>query len=408
MIAWDAKARGLGLRTYRGGAKSFVFVYRTIDGRQRMIKVGRWPEWSVQAARERVKELRREVDLGRDPAGEKRERRNAATIQDLVDRYVAEHLPTKRKRARELEYLKSVVRYRDTDEKKVLKEIAYLLGRHTKVADVHGGDIQAMHAKLTASRGSVRANRILQIASKMFALTLVPMAGENAPWRDRAQGNPCKGITRNHEEGRERFFSTVELAAISDALNAYGKEARGGGKASAKAAADCVRLIALTGCRPQEARLARWSEFDEAGYWIKPSSHVKSGRTHRLPLNPAAIELIERLREHRKPGAWLFPGQRPGRPFQALVHVWGFVRERAGLGIDARLYDLRHSYASVGVGGGLSLPIIGKLLGHSRAQTTARYAHLADDPVREAAEKIGAVIARAGKSGADIVRIRKG
>jgi integrase len=411
-IVWDAKTRGLGLRTYAGGTKSYVFVYRNIDGRQRMIIVGRWPEWSVQAARDRVKELRREVDLGRDPAGEKRERRDAPTVQDLVDRYVAEHLMVKGSRVRKLAqvHLRKTVEYRITDEKKVLDEIARRLGAHSKVADIHGGDIREMHRGLTESRGAVRANRILGVTSKMFALSLVPMAGENAPWRDQAQGNPCKYIARNYEEGRQRFFSASELAAISDALNEYGKAARGGGMASARAAADCARLIMLTGCRPQEARFARWPEFDsEPGIWVKPSAHMKSEREHRLPLNPAALELIERLRKKRKEGAtWLFAGQRRGEPLKSLVEVWRWVRHRAGFGPDARLYDLRHTFASVGAGGGLSLPIIGRLLGHTRPQTTARYAHLADDPLREATDKIGAVIAGAtnGNGGAEVVRIR--
>jgi integrase len=409
---WDDKVRGLGLRTYPGGAKTFVFMYR-IDGRQRLIKVGRSPEWTLDAARARAKELRREADRGRDPAGEKRKRRNAPTIQNLVDRYIAEHLPTKGSRARKikLEYLKKTIQYRENDEKRMLAEIAKRLGKHTKVADVHGGDIKEMHHGITEARGPVRANRILSVCSKMFALSLVPMARENKPWRDQAQGNPCKGIAKNYEEPKERFFSQRELAAIGDALNEYGAEGRGPGIASAQSAADCVRLIMLTGCRPQEGMLAQWPELDkEPGYWIKPSAHVKAGKEHKLPLGPAAIELVERLRKKRKAEAtWLFPGQKRGQPLAQLWHVWHWVRDRAGLGADARLYDLRHTFASVGAGGGLSLQIVGKLLGHTQVRTTQRYGHIGDDPLREAAEKIDAVIAGAGKQSAEVVRIgRKG
>jgi integrase len=123
---------------------------------------------------------------------------------------------------------------------------------------------------------------------------------------------------------------------------------------------------------------------------------------HKLPLSPAAIELIDRLRKTRN-RKWVFPGDKPGAPLHILWHAWAFVRKEAGLGKGARLYDLRHTFASVGAGGGLSLPIIGKLLGHSQSRTTQRYAHLADDPVREAAEKITKVITGAGKSGAPVV-----
>jgi integrase len=145
----------------------------------------------------------------------------------------------------------------------------------------------------------------------------------------------------------------------------------------------------------------------EPGYWIKPSAHTKQRRPHKLPLAPPAIELIERLRKERRNGAeWVFPGPLPSKPIVALWHVWHFVRDRAGLGKDARLYDCRHSFASVGAGGGLSLPIIGRLLGHTQARTTQRYAHLADDALREAAARIGGAIAAAGSGSDNMVSIK--
>jgi integrase len=380
----DRKATGFGVRSYPGGGRSFFVDYR-LDGRQRRFTIGPFPRWSADAARERAKELRKQIDRGHDPAGAKRERREAPTVQDLIDRYIEDHLPKK-----------SSDEVRVADEKKMLAEIGKHLGKHTKVVDVHGGDVGEMHRKISESIGrggkrrQVRANRILTVASKMFSLALVPRAGETLPWRNAVLGNPCKGIERNPEEGRERFFSQGELTAISDALAKYDG-----------VGADCVRLIMLTGARPSEAMKAQWEEFDkEPGYWIKPSAHVKQRKTHKLPLSPAAIELVDRLHKKCK-GKWVFPGDKPGGHLAALWHVWHFVRKEAGLGKDARAYDLRHTFASVGAGGGLSLPIIGRLLGHTQLRTTQRYAHLADDPLREAAEKITTVItAGAGKKGA--------
>jgi integrase len=385
----DPKAMGFGVRSYPGGGKSFFVDYR-IEGRQRRVTLGPYPRWSVTAAREEAKELRKQIDRGFDPAGQKRERREAPTVQDLIDRYIADHLPKK-----------STEKMRVADEKKMLAEIAKHLGKHTRVADVHDGDVEAMHRKISESIGRggkprrVRANRVLTVASKMFSLSLRSKDGENSPWRNAAQGNPCKGIERNHEEGRERFFSQAELAAISDALAEY-----------PGVAADCVRLITLTGCRPAEAMRAEWSEFDnEPGFWIKPSAHTKQRKIHKLPLSPAAIELVERLRKKRV-GKWVFPGDIKNEPLKALWHVWHFVRRRTGLGQDARVYDLRHTFASIGAGGGLSLPIIGRLLGHTQSRTTEKYVHFADDPVREAAEKITTVITNAGKPGAPVVPLR--
>jgi integrase len=393
LTLWDAdpRAKGFGVRIHAGGAKSFFLNYR-INGRERRYTIGAYPMWSVDAAREEAKELRKRVDRGHDPAGEKRERRDAPTIEDLIDRYVEEHLPTK-----------TAADDRKEDEKKMLAEIGKHLGKHTKVADVHAGDIQDMHRKISESIGRhgkprpVRANRILAVCSKMFSLALFPRAGENTPWRNAVQGNPCKGVKRNHEEGREKFYSQAELAAISDALAEY-----------PGLAADCVRLITLTGCRPTEAMRAQWPEFDsEPGYWVKPSAHTKQRKTHRLPLSPPAIQLIERLRKKRKgKSEWVFPGDIHSEPIKTLWHVWYFVRNRAGLSANSRIYDLRHSYASTAAGGGLSLLVIGKLLGHTQARTTQRYAHLADDPLREAADKVGKVIAGAGQGGAKVVSIK--
>jgi integrase len=378
----DPKATGFGVRSYLGGGKSFFIDYR-LNGRQRRYTIGPFPRWSAEAAREQAKKLRKEIDQGVDPAGDKRARRTAPTVQDLIDRYVADHLPKK-----------TIAGLRVKDEKKMLAEIGDKLGKHTKVADIHGGDIADMHRRITESGRPVRANRILGVCSKMFSLALTPKAGETLPWRNASLGNPCKGVQKNHEEAKERFFSQSELTAISDALARY----RG-------SAADCVRLIMLTGCRPVEATRAQWEEFDrEPGYWIKPSAHVKQRKTHKLPLSPAAIELIERLRKKRK-GKWVFPGNKPDEPLALLWRVWDFVRRETGLGKDARLYDLRHTFASVGAGGGLSLLIIGRLLGHTQSRTTQRYAHLADDPLREAAEKITAVITGKGK-GAAVVPLR--
>jgi integrase len=386
---------------------------------------------------ERAKELRRQVDAGGDPAGEKRERREAPTIKDLLDRYVAEHLVTKTAGS----VSPKLAAQRRKDEEAMLAEIGQRLGLATKVADVHHGDVKQMHQDISASIGErtgrprpVRANRILAVCSKAFSLSLVPQAGENKPWRDAAAGNPCKGVARNREEGKEQFYSGTELAIIGDVLADHGKDAQEPGRSVAKAAADAARLAMFTGARPQEVIFGTWPQFDaEPGYWVKPSAHTKQRKVHKLPLSPPALELIERLRKERKGAHWLFPGAK-GRPVAAFWHVWSAVQvalwrasrdpnvaaivadlesalgrrpsaelcrkeaKRRNLTLPQnRLYDLRHTVGAIGAGGGLSLPIIGKLLGHTQARTTARYSHIGDDPLKEAADKIGRAISGAGK-----------
>jgi len=377
---WDSEIRGFGLRVYSPtrrnpkGAKTFFVNYRSL-GVERRLTIGEYPTWSAKAARAEAKELRKRIDLGEDPARERRETRKAPTVKDLAERYRREHLPRKAPSSRKADWAM------------IVGEILPVLGER-KVADVHHGDLKALHERITATDRPVRANRVIAVASKMFALSLLPMAGESEPWRDAAQGNPCKGIERNQEEGRERFFSTAEIAALSDAL----AEHKG-------PAADCLRLIMLTGARPGEAMRARWDEFADAGIWDKPSAHTKQRKRHRVPLSPAAIELVAKLRSKRADDSeFVFPGRTAGRPIREMRRVWEAVTARAGLGDEGALvYTLRHSYASIGAGGGLSLQIIGKLLGHTVARTTERYAHLADNPLREAADRIGASIAGAGK-----------
>jgi integrase len=392
----EPKATGFGVRVYPSGQRAFFLNYCQ-NGLEKRHTIGPFPRWSVSAAREAAIALRRQIDNGHDPAGDKRTRREAPTVADLIARYTAEHLPSK-----------SQSKVRLDDEKRQLAMIGEALGNHTKVADIHGGDIRDMHRRISETRGPVRANRVLACASKMFSLSLVPLAGETLPWRNAVLGNPCKGIRRNREESCERFFSKTELDRIADALSEYPPDAYAKQKATGRAAADCVRLIMLTGCRPNEAMQAQWPEFDQAGFWIKPSAHTKQRREHRLPLSPPAIELVERLRRRRdKKMAFVFPGNLPGEPISTLLHVWNFVRARAQLAPDhkgrpARVYDLRHSFASLGVTQKLGLPLIGKLLGHTQSRTTQRYAHAHDDALQEAADRIGNAIA--GTEQADNVR----
>jgi integrase len=275
------------------------------------------------------------------------------------------------------------------------------IGADRRVADVHYGDIVALHRALTDSGRPVLANRTVSCASRMFSLALLPMAGEDKPWRDQAQGNPCKGVKRNPEQAKERFLSPAEIAAVVEGLDAYGRTS----------AADCIRLIMLTGCRPGEAMLATWSQFDaQPGFWIKPSSHTKQRKEHRLPLSAPALQLIAEIRTQRGRGAeladYVFPGQISGQPLQQLRSCWDAVCEHAGL-TDVRLYDLRHTFGAMGAGGGLGLPLIGRLLGHTQHRTTMRYAHLGDDPLRAAADKIASAITKAGQGG-KVVKLRDG
>ena len=238
-----------------------------------------------------------------------------------------------------------------------------------KVIDVQSRDIHALHAGMKDT--PYQANRVLALLSKMFSLAV------NWGWRS---DNPVKGIERFHEERRERWLSDEELGRILEALETHPN----------KRAANVVRFQLLTGARIGEVLSARWSDVGlERGVWTKPSHHTKQNRTEHLPLSVPALALLAEMRESAGTGQqYLFPGNSPDKPLRGIKKFWRNITMRAGLG-DYRLHDNRHTHASHLVSSGLSLEIVGRLLGHTNPMTTKRYAHLSDHPLRAAAECFG-------------------
>jgi integrase len=141
----------------------------------------------------------------------------------------------------------------------------------------------------------------------------------------------------------------------------------------------------------------RGIQFDrEAGVWTKPSAHTKQKRQHRVPLSPACLAILDELWELKASDIYVFPGNKPGQPLRDIKNFWKRVCRQAGLS-SLRIHDLRHTYASHLVSGGGDLYVVGKLLGHTQAQTTRRYAHLADNPLRQLATEFGLKVDGAGK-----------
>ncbi len=369
-ITYDDAVKGFGCRVTAAAARAFVLNYRRkLDGRERRITIGSYPDWSVGAAREEAKRLKREIDGGADPVGEQEESRAAATVADLCARFERDYVPRKRPSTQRV--------YRQ----QIAADILPALGR-MKVAAVMHADIDAFHHKLSA-RAPTHANRTLAVLSKMFSLAV------RFGWRP---DNPCRGIERNQEHKRHRYLSGPELTLLSKAL----------AELDDQQAANAVRLLLLTGARRGELLAARWTDIDiDAGVWSKPAATTKQAALHRVPLSAAAGRLLGEMRAEAGADAeWLFPAGGGGHRGH-LNAAWDALRKAAGIP-DARLHDLRHTYASVLASAGLSLPIIGALLGHATPTTTHRYAHLFDDPLRAASAII------TGATPAAIVPIMKG
>jgi integrase len=350
---------GFGLRVTAAAARSFVLNYR-IAARERRYTIGSYPDWSVAAAREQAKELKRKVDIGHDPMGRRHEDRAAPTVAQLATRYLEEYAVRKAHRSRK-------------DEESMLRNLVLPSIGKLKVPEVRHDDIDQLHREIGQSR-PVRANRVLQVLSKMFALA--------TRWGYRSD-NPVLGWHRNPEHRRSRYLSSLELGRLTTVLAEHPNQR----------CASAVRLLLLTGARRGEVLAAGWDQFDlNLGVWVKPSSHVKQKKEHRVPLSGAAIRLLREMHSTSTGSRFLFPGKVPDRPLQEVKAFWAGVCRKAGLK-DCRIHDLRHTYASILASAGLSLPVIGALLGHSQPSTTARYSHLFDDPLREATERVGAVVA---------------
>jgi len=369
-IEYDTEVKGFGARVTSAGARSFVVNYR-IDGRERRLTVGSFPDWTVAAAREQAKALKRRIDLGDDPMAERNAAKTAPTVQGLADRYLAEHATRKRERSAA------------EDESLLRQHILPRLGR-LRVEAVRRADIEALHREVSKAT-PIRANRALSLLTKMFNLAI--------GWELRAD-SPCRGIQKNPENKRERYLTPAELERLMAALAEHPYQS----------SACAVRLLLLTGARRNEVLAATWDQFDLAvGVWVKPASNTKQNKLHRVPLSAPARQLLSEMRE-KATGEALFPGRRGNDQQASLKTFWASICKAADIQ-GVRVHDLRHSYASYLASSGLSLPVIGALLGHSSPVTTQRYAHLLDDPLRVAAERVGAIVAGAGMPGAEVVPI---
>jgi integrase len=364
-ITYDADIPGFGVRVTSAGAVAFIFNYRRrADGVERRYTIGAFPAWSMAAAREQAKTLRREIDRGRDPLGEIKASREAPTVADLCARVLEEHMSKKSPGWRA--DFASIVR----------NDVVPALGR-MKVAAVEFEHIERLHRQVS-KRAPVRANRMHGMLTKAFALAI--------KWKLRAD-NPCRGVERNKEYRRQRYLSVDELTRFTTALR----------EDDDQQAADIFRLLLLTGARRGEVLGATWEQFKEAGVWTKPAATTKQRNEHRVPLSAPARQLLARLHARSDGSPWLFPG-RNDQHRKDSKYPWGRICKAASIS-GLRIHDLRHSYASTLVSGGFSLPVIGALLGHTQPSTTARYAHLYDDILRQATECAGAAITRAGKQG---------
>ena len=355
---FDDELPGFGLRVMPSGRRIFVLQYR-VGCRARRYTLGHFPVLTVEQARAKATKVLAAVRDGQDPSGEKRMLAQAPTVRDLGKRYLEEHCAMHVKPSTLRGYSYVLDRY-------ILPEIG-----HLKVVDVTRAHIANMHSAM--SKKPINANRMLEIVSKMFNLA------ELWGWRNEGT-NPRRHIKKFKENKRERYLSPVETKRLGQTL-CMAEEAH---LCSAYAIA-AFRLLILTGARLGEIQFCKWEYVDlNSGIIRLPDSKTGAKFIH---LGRTAVELLRHLPRKDGNPYLICSDHHADKPINDLQTTWRKIRKWAEIE-DVRIHDLRHTFASNAVAMGMSLPMIGKLLGHSQTQTTARYAHLAISPVLEAATKV--------------------
>jgi integrase len=363
VVVWDNTLPGFGVRVKPSGVRSYIIQYRNRNtSTSRRLTIGQHgPLLTLDQAKKQARAMLADAMRGEDPVEIRKTARRAPSIADLAVDYLERHaVPKKRP--------KSV-----RDDRAMLDNIILPKLGAKKVDAIGRRDVEAIQVGMKDR--PYQANRVLSLLSKMFNLAI--------EWKWRPD-NPAKGIERYQEQKRERWLSDEELRHLCAVLDEHPNTR----------AANAVRLQLLTGARLGEVLTSRKEDFDlHRGIWTKPSHQTKQKRTEHLPLSAQALILVTLIIETSDAGSpFLFPGNKPGQPLREIKKFWSAVMRKAGIA-NYRRHDNRHTYASHLVSSGLSLEIVGRLLGHTTTTTTKRYAHLADDPLRAAANRFGSKIA---------------
>ena len=363
-VFWDRDMAGFGVRVYPTGAKVYLAQAR-VRGKTKRVTIGRHGLVSAEDARLEAAELISRIKRCKESTGSGAVTPTVSgtTLAEVADRYIREHVAVRCKPT-------TARACRVALEKYLLPEFG------SRSLDAIGQDqVAALHYRL--HKTPAMANQVVEILSRLFyAAESWGIAPES--------GNPCQFLKKYKKRSCERFLSEEEFRRLGDVLCEMQDE----GTLSASAAV-AIRLLMLTGCRRNEILTLQWIDVDlEAG-----ELRLRDAKTGArwVALSPTARQVLATI-PRRPSNPWVISGRGASGRLSNLNKPWIEVRKRAGLE-DVRIHDLRHSFASRALALGESLPMIGKLLGHRQVQTTARYAHLAQESVKASSARVAESIA---------------
>jgi len=357
---YDEKVQGLALAVTPAGTKTFV-VYRWVQGRPERIRLGRYPDLTIEQARGLANGVNADIAQGKNPNDRRRWDLAELTLEGCFQEYLERHAK----------------RYKRSWQRDVEQFRRYLHPwRKRKLSHIRKRDIQLLHASVGQDHGPYAANRLLALLRHVF--------NKSRDWGFLERPNPATGITRFRETSRERFLQADELPRFFQALT----------EESNQMVRDYFLLSLLTGARRANVQAMEWTHINFAqATWTIPTT--KSGAAHTVPLVPEAISILK-AREAHVTGRWVFPGTGQSEHLIDPKRAWKRIVARAGLE-DLRLHDLRRTLGSWQASTGASLLIIGKALGHTNVNTTAIYSRLSLDPVRKAVETATSAMLAAGE-----------
>lgn len=368
VVIWDSELRGFGVRVMPSGVGSYILFYRTIEGRQRKMTLGRVGTLTTEQARNLAREKLAEAMTGGDPAAQRQEIRHSMTIAELCDEYL-EHA---KQRLKPNSY--------SSNESNIRIHIKPLIGTRAAakltVADVvkMQDDItEGKTAKYRSGRGGYSTGGI---ASASRTMTILGGVLEFGRLRGIVAENVTRGIRKQQSKARDRFLSDEEITRLGAVIRESDHEGLIGLTA--------VQFLLLTGLRRNEALSLKWDWIDIHGGCIH-FPDTKTGKQVR-PVGKAAFSVLEYLPNLGQTG-FVFPSMKGDGHFIGLPKVLNRLCKAAAIE-DVSLHTLRHTFASVAAGMGYSELTIAGLLGHSAQGITARYAHVADKALIGAADAV--------------------